>query len=75
MLGDVEPATRLVVDLSECTFIDSSAVRVLMTTARRVHSDGGVIALVAQDSGILRVLEIAAVDTVLPVYPTLESAL
>lgn len=74
-LRGVEPATRLVVDLSACTFIDSSAVRVLVTTARRMQGDGGVIALVAQEAGILRVLEIAAVDTVLSVYPTLESAL
>lgn len=74
-IGDAEPGGQLVIDLSECTFLDSSAVRVLVETARAIERANGRIALVARDPGIRRVLEIAAVDTMLPVHDTLEGAL
>ena len=73
-IGEAEPGVRLVIDLTECTFLDSSAVRVLVETVRSMKQKGNV-SLVAQDPGILRVLEIAAVDTMLPVHPTLDAAL
>lgn len=66
---------RLVIDLTACTFLDSSAVRVLVSTARAAQAAGGSFSLVASDSGIVRVLEIAAVDTILPVHSTLDAAL
>jgi stage II sporulation protein AA (anti-sigma F factor antagonist) len=72
---DADPSGRLVIDLSDCTFLDSSAVRVLISTARSAQDAGGQVALVASDAGVLRVLEIAAVDTLLPVHPTLDGAL
>ena len=66
---------RLVIDLTACTFLDSSALRVLVSSARGARAAGGSFSLVASDSGILRVLEIAAVDTILPVHSTLDAAL
>ena len=74
-IADAAPVNRLVIDLTECTFLDSSAVRVLVATARAAGAEGRTVALVAQDPGILRVLEIAAVDTMLAVHDTLDSAL
>jgi anti-anti-sigma factor len=74
-IAEAKPEARLVIDLTECTFLDSSAVRVLVETARSVERANGQISLVARDPGILRVLEIAAVDTMLPVHDTLDAAL
>lgn len=74
-MGSTDPGGRLVVDLTECTFLDSSAIRVLTATARAAEAAGGSVSLVANDPGIRRVLEIAAIDTVLPVHETLDSAL
>lgn len=65
---------RVVIDLGGCTFVDSSAVRVLVSAARSAEQSGRSLSLVARDPGILRVLEIAAVDTMLPVHSTLEEA-
>lgn len=70
-----DPSGRLVIDLSACTFLDSSAVRVLISAARSAREAGGNFSLVASNPGLLRVLEIAAVDTVVPVHPTLDGAL
>jgi len=66
---------RLVIDLTGCTFLDSSAVRVLVSSARDSEAAGGSLALVAPDARILRVLQISGVDTMLPVHPTLDAAL
>lgn len=66
---------RLVIDLTDCTFLDSSAVRVLASAVRDSEAAHGSLALVAPDQGILRVLEISAVSTMLPVHETLDAAL
>lgn len=73
-LAGVDLGKRTVVDLSECTFLDSSAVRALVASARDAASAGGEVVLVTQDPGVLRVLEIASVDTMLAVHETVEAA-
>jgi len=74
-LARADPARRLVVDLTACTFLDSSAVRALTVRAQAATEVGGSMSLVASDDGILRTLEIAGTETLLPVHPTLEAAL
>jgi anti-sigma B factor antagonist len=75
LLGQHGFDQRLVIDLEQCTFLDSSAVRVLVAAARDSEAAGGSLALVATDPGILRVLEISGVDTILGVHPSLDDAL
>lgn len=74
-LARADPGGRLVVDLTACTFLDSSAVRALTGRAQAAGEAGGSVSLVASDDGILRTLEIAGTETLLPVHPTLEAAL
>ena len=74
-LADAGFAKRLVLDLSQCTFLDSSAVRVLVSSVRDSEAAGGSLALVVTDPGILRVLEISGVDTMIPVHDNLDAAL
>jgi anti-sigma B factor antagonist len=66
------PGRRLVIDLSACTFLDSSGVRVIATTANGMASEGGRLELVVVDSGIARVLEITGIDTLIDVHSSLE---
>jgi stage II sporulation protein AA (anti-sigma F factor antagonist) len=68
-------APRVIVDLTGCTFLDSSGVRVLVTAHRDASTVGGGVELVASDPNILRVLEITSLNTVLTVHSTLEAAL
>ena len=58
------------IDLTECTFLDSSGVRALTQAARDVPARGGQLAVVTNDPGILRVLEITGIDTLLDVRPS-----
>lgn len=74
-IASAAPVTRLVIDLTDCTFLDSAAIRLLTSTASEVRGTGGELALAVSDPGILRVLEITAVDSLLPVHPTVEAAL
>jgi anti-anti-sigma factor len=69
------PGARLVIDLSGCTFLDSSGVRVLVTTATARAEEGDRLELVVVDPAIARVLAITGVDTVVDIHPSLETAL
>ena len=68
------PAGRVVVNLSECTFIDSSALRSLVRAQRAVSEGGGSLALVAPSQPARRVLEVAALDRFVPVFETVAEA-
>ena len=74
-LEQARPEGRLVIDLTACTFLDSSAIRVLAARAHSASGAGGSVAVVATHAGIRRVLEIAAIDTVIDLHETRESAL
>lgn len=65
-VGGVE---RLVLDLTECTFLDSAGVRAITSLLR----DHGRVSLVVVDPGIRRVLEITALDTMLEIHDSLDS--
>jgi anti-anti-sigma factor len=66
---------RVVVDLSELTFIDSSGLNALVNAARTVESKGGWIVFSNATQHVARVLEIVALDESVDIEPTLELAL
>lgn len=70
-LSSVRDAEHLVLDLSGCTLLDSAGVRVITATVR----DAGRVSVVATEPAVIRVLELTAVDTLLTVHPSLDSAL
>ena len=74
-VASVGRASHLVIDLTQCTFLDSAAVRLLTTIALDSDASGRTVALVASSAGILRVLDITAVDDVIPVHSTVDDAL
>jgi len=74
-LEGVSAAARVVIDLRECTFLDSTAIRVLVARARVSGEAGGSVAVVAPDPGVRRALEIAAIDRVLELHESLDAAL
>jgi anti-sigma B factor antagonist len=65
---------RLVVDLSDVTFIDSTALGVLIGGVRRVHTAGGAMALVVTNRAVERVLSITGLDRVFTIHATREAA-
>ena len=66
---------KLVVDLSDVTFIDSTALGVLIGGVRRVHTAGGGMALVVTNRAVERVLSITGLDRIFTIHATREAAL
>jgi anti-anti-sigma factor len=74
-LAPRERGDDLVVDLTDCTFLDSSSIRTLLAGANEVESTGGRVAVVAQAEGVRRTLEIAGVNERLAIHASLDAAL
>lgn len=66
-------ATRIVVDMLGCTFIDSTGLGILLHGAKRVADDGG-MAMVCLDEQILRLLALTMIDRTIPVFESREAA-
>lgn len=64
----------LVVDLSGLSFIDSSALSVIVRTYRALHSDGGKLALVSPSAAVARILELVDIAHTIPVFSSVEEA-
>ncbi len=67
----------IVVDLTECEFIDSSGVRVLLLSREAQNSDeedSEHLAVAASSEQILRILGVMGIDRVIPIRPTVEEA-
>ena len=69
-------AQNIVVDLTECEFIDSTGVRALLLSreAQRSEGDPERLAVAASSEQILRILSVMGVDQVIPIHPTVEEA-
>jgi anti-sigma B factor antagonist len=69
-------APGIVVDLTECEFIDSSGVRALLLSreAQNGGEDADRLALAASSDQILRILSVMGLDKVIPIRPTVEEA-
>ena len=72
-----EAGNGIVVDLTECEFIDSSGVRALLLgyeAQREEESNDSLLAVAADSEQILRILSVMGVDRVIPIRPTVEEA-
>jgi len=69
--------SNVVVDLSLCTFMDSTVINVLISTANTVAAGGERLALVIppEQRRVARVAEMTGLDKLLAVYETREAAL
>jgi anti-sigma B factor antagonist len=73
--GIAEGAHQVVVDLSAVTFIDSTALGVLVRSAKQLGPDGGALHLVCGPGGVRRLIEIAGLTGVFAMHSTLDEAL
>ena len=67
--------SRLIVDLSRTTFIDSSSLGVLIGAHRRLKRAGGSLVVVSASDAIAKTFKITGLDGVFTLAPTVESAL
>ena len=66
---------RVVVDLMETTFIDSSSLGVLIGAHRRLKSRGGRLLVACDNDAILKTFRVTGLDGVFGLAPSVECAL
>jgi anti-anti-sigma factor len=74
--GRIPPGPcRLVVELSELTFVDSTGIHALAVVARDLAAVGSTVVLAAPTRHVARVLELVNLDMLIPIASSLEEAL
>ncbi|MBA2428792.1 MAG: STAS domain-containing protein [Thermoleophilaceae bacterium] len=66
---------RLVVDLSETTFIDSTTLGVLVGAEKQLRASDGAVVLVCPERNIRKVFEITGLDRVFTMHDSRDEAL
>ncbi|MGB5438472.1 MAG: STAS domain-containing protein [Gammaproteobacteria bacterium] len=67
--------TKVIVDLSEVSYIDSSGVASLVEALQAAKKSGGMFALAATSEPTRRVLELARLDKVFTMFDTVDEGL
>jgi anti-sigma B factor antagonist len=70
-----EGARRIIVDLTDTTFIDSTMLSVLLSTVKRLRPNGGQVGIVCSDRNIRKIFEITLLDRVFPIFESREQAI
>jgi anti-sigma B factor antagonist len=66
--------TRIVVDLTNTSFLDSTALGVLIGAVKRLRSRDGVLTIVNTDPNIAKTFEITGLDQIFTIRPTRDEA-
>jgi anti-sigma B factor antagonist len=66
---------RVIIDMSDATFIDSAAIGVLVGHLRSMREVGGSLAVVCADENVLRTFEIAGIEREFEILPRFSEAL
>jgi anti-sigma B factor antagonist len=64
----------LVVDLTDCDFIDSTGLATLLHGTKPAQNGESNVALVSQGGEVRKLLELTAIDRTIPVFDTLDDA-
>lgn len=65
---------RIIVDLTDTTFLDSTALGVLIGAVKRLRSRDGALAIVNIDENISKTFEITGLDQIFTIVTTREEA-
>jgi len=68
------PDKRIIINLEEVPYMDSSGVATLVEAMQIARKHGGQIKLCNLNQRVLSIIEIARLDTIFKIYPTLEDA-
>lgn len=76
LVGAADQNNSVIVDLSECEFIDSSGIRALLVGHEAIAGNGGGRLVVAgPQPQVMRVLEMTGLGEAIPVHESVEQAL
>jgi anti-sigma B factor antagonist len=61
---------KIIVDLSAVNFLSSYGIRLLLVGAKTVHGSGGKLVIVCPEKNVLKVLNTAGTDALIPIFET-----
>jgi anti-sigma B factor antagonist len=67
--------TKLILDLSEATFIDSTTLGILVSGMKRLRPRGGMLAVLCPDPTMARIFDITGLNRMFSVHDSLDAAL
>ena len=67
---DTQLDRPVLVDLTECGFLDSTALKVLIAARHRYVESEPMLALIADDPSLLRLFEISGLDGCFAIHPS-----
>lgn len=65
---------RLVIDLKDVAFLDSTGLRTLLRTHSKLEESGGSLALVVPGGPVQRLLDVTGLGSTMNIYPSVEAA-
>ncbi|HEX3895814.1 MAG TPA: STAS domain-containing protein [Rudaea sp.] len=74
ILDALGASPKVGVELSEVSYIDSSGIAALVEGFQNAREKGQKFGLVAASKAVMAVLQLARLDRVFPMFPTLEAA-
>lgn len=66
---------RVIVDLTDVTFMDSTGLNALVSARRKASAGGGEVQLVGACALVRKILRITGLDQIFPVYSTIDEAI
>lgn len=66
---------RVIVDLSNVDFLDSTGLGVLVSVMKRLRTTGGDLRLICTKTHLLKVFEITGLTSVFEIFDTLDAAI
>ncbi len=66
--------SRLIVDLTEISYISSNGLRVLLTALKTARKNGGALKLCGMNARLAEIFEMVGFDQVFEIYPTRAEA-
>ncbi len=76
LMKDIEENyNKIIIDLNECEFIDSTFISSLVTGLKAVNQKGGSLKIVANHSEVQSVLELTGMVKVFEIYKDVKEAL
>ena len=66
---------RLVIDMNEATYINSSGLRVLISVLRASNKQGGDVVLASLNQRLTDIFHMAGFDKVFSIWPTSDKAI
>ena len=70
----LQPGAKLVFDLSQLRFVDSSGLGLLLSSLRQVHNTGGDLRLCGMNKAVRALFELVRMHRVFEIFATREEA-